>query len=196
MRSPQSTRRGSCRAPQRAGYPAGRAPKSTSATICSHCRTQTSCRFLRRCSNARVQPRQHERDGPPRDVYVSGAKPRREARVRERGRRLIGQRLRFAQEQTDGREYRSAQREGTPMSANGLRLALSVQYAVAGDDLPARTLLRRWAAAALERDARVTVRFVDAVEARTLNQTYRGIDDATNVLAFVYDEVSGGDIVL
>jgi probable rRNA maturation factor len=82
------------------------------------------------------------------------------------------------------------------MSANGLRLALSVQYAVAGDDLPARTLLRRWAAAALERDARVTVRFVDAVEARTLNQTYRGIDDATNVLAFVYDEVSGGDIVL
>jgi hypothetical protein len=50
----------------------------------------------------------YERDGPPRDVYVSGAKPRREARVRERGRRPKGQRLRFAQEQTDGREYRSA----------------------------------------------------------------------------------------
>jgi probable rRNA maturation factor len=82
------------------------------------------------------------------------------------------------------------------MSAHGPRLALSVQYAVAGDDLPARPLLRRWAAVALERDASVTVRFVDAVEARTLNHTYRGIDAATNVLAFVYDEVSGGDIVL
>jgi probable rRNA maturation factor len=94
------------------------------------------------------------------------------------------------------REYQSAQREGAPMSARGPRLALSVQYAVAGDDLPARPLLRRWAAAALDCDASVTVRFVDAVEARTLNQTYRGIDAATNVLAFVYDEVSGGDIVL
>ena len=82
------------------------------------------------------------------------------------------------------------------MSARGPRVALCVQYAAASDDLPARPLLRRWAAAALERDASVTVRFVDAVEARTLNQAYRGIDAATNVLAFVYDVVSGGDIVL
>ena len=73
---------------------------------------------------------------------------------------------------------------------------LSVQYAVAGDDLPARPLLRRWALAALDRAATVTMRFVDAAEGRTLNRTYRGGDDATNVLAFVYDEVSGGDIVL
>jgi len=76
------------------------------------------------------------------------------------------------------------------------RIALSVQYAAAGEDLPARPLLRRWAAAALERAARVTVRFVDSAEGRSLNQAYRGTDAATNVLAFVYDEVSGGDIVL
>ena len=35
------------------------------------------------------------------------------------------------------------------MSGRPARLSLSVQYAVTGDDLPARTLLRRWAAAAL-----------------------------------------------
>jgi probable rRNA maturation factor len=82
------------------------------------------------------------------------------------------------------------------MSARRARLTLSVQYAAAGEDLPARPLLRRWTAAALERDASVTVRFVDAAEGRTLNHAYRGIDATTNVLAFVYDEVSGGDIVL
>jgi probable rRNA maturation factor len=76
------------------------------------------------------------------------------------------------------------------------RLALSVQYVAKGDDLPARPLLRRWVAAALDADAAVTVRFVDAREGRTLNRTYRGKDATTNVLAFVYDCVSGGDIVL
>jgi probable rRNA maturation factor len=84
----------------------------------------------------------------------------------------------------------------TARTAHRTRLALSVQYAATGDDLPARPLLRRWTAAALERDASVTVRFVDVDEGRTLNQTYRGKDLATNVLAFVYDGVSGGDIVL
>ena len=101
-------------------------------------------------------------------------------------------------------EYRSAQREDDPMhmmqrahrSLRRPRLALRVQYAAAGDDLPARPLLRRWAVAALDHDASVTVRFVDAAEGRALNQRYRGNDAATNVLAFVYDEVSGGDIVL
>jgi probable rRNA maturation factor len=82
------------------------------------------------------------------------------------------------------------------MSARRARLSLSVQYAAAGDDLPARPLLRRWAIAALERDAVITLRFVDADEGRALNRTYRRKNTATNVLAFVYDDASGGDIVL
>jgi probable rRNA maturation factor len=81
-------------------------------------------------------------------------------------------------------------------SAAAPRLSLSVQYAAAGVDLPARPLLRRWASAALERDLSVTLRFVDAEEGRTLNRSFRGKDAPTNVLAFVYDDVSGGDIVL
>ena len=76
------------------------------------------------------------------------------------------------------------------------RLSLCVQYAVAGDDLPTRPVLRRWVAAALEGDASVTLRFVGAAEGRALNRAYRRKDDATNVLAFVYDDVKGGDIVL
>ena len=59
-------------------------------------------------------------------------------------------------------------------------------------------MLARVAAAALERDADVTLRFVDGREGRALNRRYRGRDRATNVLTFVYDDgVSlSGDIVL
>ena len=76
------------------------------------------------------------------------------------------------------------------------RLSLNVQYATASRDLPARALLRRWVAAALEGDTAVTLRFVGAREARALNRCYRGRDAPTNVLAFVYDDDCGGDVVL
>ena len=78
------------------------------------------------------------------------------------------------------------------------RLALTVQSTVDPSALPRRPTLRRWALAALERDARVTLRFVGARAGRMLNHRYRGRDHATNVLTFVYDAgVSlAGDIVL
>lgn len=78
------------------------------------------------------------------------------------------------------------------------RLALTVQYAVARTGLPAAATLRRWAASALERDLRVTLRFVGLAEGRTLNALYRGKEYATNVLTFVYDDTIplAGDIVL
>jgi probable rRNA maturation factor len=87
------------------------------------------------------------------------------------------------------------------MSAARPRLTLAVQYAASGGDLPARALLRRWARAALARDAAITLRFVDAAEGRALNRRYRRRDRATNVLAFVYHDAWGGravegDIVL
>jgi len=77
-------------------------------------------------------------------------------------------------------------------------LALVVQAAVADPDLPRRPTLRRWASAALERDAVVTLRFVGTREGRALNARYRGRDYATNVLTFVYDEGAtlAGDLVL
>ena len=67
------------------------------------------------------------------------------------------------------------------------RLVLSVQYAVPARGLPVRATLRRWVAAALARDAEVTLRFVGAAEGRRLNAGFRGKDYATNVLTFVYD---------
>ena len=77
-------------------------------------------------------------------------------------------------------------------------LSLSVQYASTAADLPTRSQVRRWVRAALDGDAVVTVRFVDAVEGRSLNAEYRGKDYATNVLTFVYDEgkTRVGDVVL
>jgi len=78
------------------------------------------------------------------------------------------------------------------------RLSLSVQYVVAADTLPKPSALRRWARAALERDAAVALRFVGTREGRALNARYRGKDYATNVLTFVYDDVLPltGDLVL
>lgn len=66
------------------------------------------------------------------------------------------------------------------------RLVLSVQGAGKFAGLPARSTLRRWIAAALERDARLTVRFVNNREGRELNRNFRDRDCATNVLTFNY----------
>jgi probable rRNA maturation factor len=92
-------------------------------------------------------------------------------------------------------------RAGKPHRAPA-RLALAVQYATAAADLPARGLLRRWVRAALRPGtlgATMTLRFVDAAEARALNRRYRARPGPTNVLSFVYDDEPGrcrGDIVL
>ena len=78
------------------------------------------------------------------------------------------------------------------------RVSLAVQYAVASTRLPKPATLRRWAGAAVDRDASVTLRFVGRREGRALNARYRGAANPTNVLAFVYDESPRieGDVVL
>ena len=81
-----------------------------------------------------------------------------------------------------------------------IRLDLTVQTAVASPGLPRKPALRRWLAAALDRDACITVRYVGTAEGRRLNLAYRGRDYATNVLSFGYGADAGGhtegDIVL
>ena len=78
------------------------------------------------------------------------------------------------------------------------RLALTVQYALERDGLPTRSQLHDWVKAALQREADVTVRLVDASEGRALNRRYRGRNSATNVLTFSYDGSGplSGDIAL
>ncbi len=68
------------------------------------------------------------------------------------------------------------------------KLDLTVQYAVKARSVPSRAQLRRWARAALERDACVTLRIVGKVEAQALNRNFRGKNRATNVLSFVMRE--------
>jgi probable rRNA maturation factor len=84
------------------------------------------------------------------------------------------------------------------VSATKPRLSLTVQYGVASTALPAPATLRRWAKAAAEGAARVTLRFVGKREGQTLNAHFRGREYATNVLAFAYDGSARieGDIVL
>jgi probable rRNA maturation factor len=76
-------------------------------------------------------------------------------------------------------------------------LSLAVQYAVKPANAPTRLQLRKWVLAALEQDAEITLRLVDAEEGRELNHAYREKDYATNVLTFpLNDEPLVGDIVL
>jgi probable rRNA maturation factor len=67
-------------------------------------------------------------------------------------------------------------------------LQLSLQFSDARHRarLP-RHRVARWIRAALERDAQIAVRIVDADEARVLNRIYRRKDYATNVLTFDYE---------
>jgi probable rRNA maturation factor len=83
--------------------------------------------------------------------------------------------------------------------------SLSVQFASEADALPSRAQIRRWVAAALEHAADITIRIVDADEARALNQDYRDKGYVPNVLTFEYGEIGrdesgrgvlGGDVVI
>jgi probable rRNA maturation factor len=67
-------------------------------------------------------------------------------------------------------------------------LRLSVQIEPDAGQCPAdRRQFRRWAQAALDRDATITLRLVGRREGRALNARFRGRDYATNVLTFEYE---------
>ncbi len=70
-------------------------------------------------------------------------------------------------------------------------------------NIPSASMFKKWlqaAMAAINQPAQITVRIVNAAEARNLNSAFRGKDYATNVLTFVYHEKNApllmGDIVL
>ena len=89
----------------------------------------------------------------------------------------------------------------TKAERTAVKLELALQQAVNSPGLPSKQAVRRWLAAALSRDAAITVRFVGSAEARALNRTYRDRDHATNVLSFGYGSAGSahtlaGDIVL
>ncbi len=73
-----------------------------------------------------------------------------------------------------------------------------MQYAVSAVGKPTRAQFRRWVRAALEHDARVTLRIVGQKEGRLLNRAYRNKDYATNVLTFVFKDHAPfeGDLAL
>jgi len=82
----------------------------------------------------------------------------------------------------------------------GPEFSLAVQFASEAGELPSRAQVRRWVAAALEHNAEITVRIVDAEEAQALNQDYRHKGYVPNVLTFEYGEIApgilGGDVVI
>ena len=82
-------------------------------------------------------------------------------------------------------------------------LQLSLQFARFADAATHRAALprhqvARWIRHALDNDAEITVRIVDAEEGQALNRDYRHKDYATNVLTFDYTQepVVSADLVL
>ncbi len=80
---------------------------------------------------------------------------------------------------------------------------IAIQRASFVANIPNDRTLCKWISAAistLTKPAELTLRIVNAAEARNLNSAFRGKDYATNVLTFVYSEpkakVLRGDIVL
>jgi len=78
------------------------------------------------------------------------------------------------------------------------KLSMAVQYATRPEGIPTRHQFKKWAQAALVRDAEIALRIVDAEEGRELNHAYRSKDYATNVLTFplMQEPMLLGDIVL
>lgn len=67
------------------------------------------------------------------------------------------------------------------------RLSLSMQVTPQAGELPvSRAQVRRWARAALERDATLVIRLVGEEEGATLNGQFRQRSGPTNVLTFDY----------
>lgn len=83
-----------------------------------------------------------------------------------------------------------------------MRPELDLQMAVASPSehgVPAAEDFQRWVRAALEGrcdQAQLTVRVVDEVEGRELNETYRLKQGPTNVLSFPFDAPPGLDLPL
>jgi probable rRNA maturation factor len=76
-------------------------------------------------------------------------------------------------------------------------LSITVQRASRAAHIPSDARLKRWARAALARNAEVTVRYVAEGEGRKLNREFRGRDYATNVLTFIYSaRPLAGDVVI
>ena len=77
---------------------------------------------------------------------------------------------------------------------------IDVQFATKLKGVPSERTFKKWLRAALPKSAELTLRVVNAAEARNLNSAFRGKDYATNVLTFVYHEKKSqillGDIVL
>ena len=83
------------------------------------------------------------------------------------------------------------------------QLTLSLQFGMLPDVALHRAALprhkvMRWIRHALQDDAEITVRIVDAQEGQALNRDYRQKDHATNVLTFDYaqEPVVSADLVL
>ncbi len=84
------------------------------------------------------------------------------------------------------------------MIKKAYRLNLDLQFGTAKlqekwEEVITPLKVKKWAKAALQDNATITLRFVGSAEGKKLNLTYRHKDYATNVLTFPYESMPGTD---
>ena len=92
----------------------------------------------------------------------------------------------------------------TSRRSSATALQAEIQFATSSADVPDRTRLKAWAAAAWssQAPASVVIRVVDEAEGAELNATFRHKKGATNVLSFPFEAPPGleeghlGDLVI
>ncbi len=71
-----------------------------------------------------------------------------------------------------------------------MTIILDIQKASSSEDAPDEQSIKRWVSAAVGSkigDTELSIRIVDELEGKTLNETYRGACGPTNVLSFSFD---------
>ena len=86
-----------------------------------------------------------------------------------------------------------------------MTIILDIQSASTSEDAPDEQSIKRWVGAVIDSnqgDTELIVRIVDEPEGKLLNETYRGVSGATNVLSFPFENQTPealpliGDIVV
>lgn len=87
-----------------------------------------------------------------------------------------------------------------PQLSSTHRLILTIQFCSLSNPnhqaILSRKLLKKWISASLEKNAELTIRFVDTEEAQNLNSLYRKKNYIPNVLTFAYNDEIQNDLNL
>ncbi len=78
------------------------------------------------------------------------------------------------------------------------KVDLEIQYGMEDSNLPYKHVIKSWVLASVSKNIKLTIRIIDELEGKKLNEMFRGKKTATNVLSFPYRDNNPieGDIAI